>query len=211
MKKKLFCCLFTICSVCYCFADEPFYQSYIELSGRATSLVNNDFGSGADVSLPAGGVALEFVNGCRINKYVFVGGGLGISSLFSRQIKVSMGGVDLKIPYYLEQIVTPLYADFRASLPLKQNQRVTPYAEVAVGPLFSYNEYEECEYSQLNINIKKYGDFYTAAYFKTGLGIDVIDRFTLGIGYEMWGDKNAQYHFGYLKLGVKIGISKGKY
>ena len=191
MKKVFLTLSLALCSIAVCWSNDvvasgnkipqyPFYQSYIELSGRMTSPLS-------------GGAAIEMVNGCRLNEYVFIGGGIGVTSYFLSQ--------DNK---YLESISTPLYADIRAYVPT-HSSNVTPYIETAIGPLFNYHGYVES--SLLNGPI----GYSTLAYFKIGLGIDIIDRFTIGAGYELWGDTHGVLHFGFLKLGVRIGQDKNIY
>lgn len=194
MKKIILSLSLALCSIALCWSDDasrsgdkspqyPFYQSYIELSGRLTSPLS-------------GGVALDMINGCRLNKYVFIGGGIGVTSYFLSQNK-----------NYIELISTPLYADIRAYAPLSSNN-VTPYLETAIGPLFNYHGYIEAPEFPI---LEGYVAYSTLAYFKVALGIDIIDRFTIGGGYELWGDTNGTMNFGFIKLGVRIGQDKNVY
>ena len=204
MKKIILSLSLALCSATMCWSNEassnqtpqyPFYQSYIELSGRMTSPLS-------------GGAAIEMINGCRLNKYVFVGGGVGVTSYFLIQ----------NIENYKEMISTPLYADIRAYAPMRTSN-VTPYIEAAVGPLFNYYGYVVSEVPNyvdpigdpLDCPIDRPMAYSTMAYFKVGVGIDIIDRFTIGAGYELWGDKNRMLNFGFLKLGVRIGQDKNVY
>lgn len=196
MKKIILLLSLALCSTAVCWSNDvaaagnktpqyPFYQSYIELSGRMTSPLS-------------GGGALDMINGCRLNKYVFIGGGVGVTSYFLYQ----------DINNYREMISTPLYADIRAYAPVRSSN-VSPYIETAVGPLFNYYGYvvsaDEIPHLDGPTN------YYTKAYFKIGLGIDIIDRITIGAGYELWGDENNVMDFGFLKLGVRIGQDKNVY
>ena len=187
MKKIILSLSLALCSATMCWSNDvvasgkktpqyPFYQSYIELSGRMTSPLS-------------GGGALEMINGCRLNQYVYIGGGVGVTSFFYRKDKD-----------YIEAISTPLYADIRAYAPLRSSN-VTPYIETAIGPLFNYHAYKES--TKLAYS--------TMAYFKVALGIDIIDRFTVGAGYELWGNTNGTINFGFFKLGVRIGQDKNVY
>lgn len=190
MKKIILSLSLALCSATMCWSNEassnqtpqyPFYQSYIELSGRMTSPLS-------------GGAAIEMINGCRLNKYVFVGGGVGVTSYFLFQ----------NINKYVEAISTPLYADIRAYAPMRKSN-VTPYIEAAVGPLFNYYGYV------ISSGLDTRTAYSTIAYFKIGIGIDIIDRFTIGAGYELWGDTNGTINFGFLKLGVRLGQDKNVY
>lgn len=188
--KKLSLLAISLCIIASCFADNltsgkndgtiqcPFYQSYIELSASLT---------GPALS---GGAAIDMINGCRIHKNVYLGGGVGVHSLFAGHDAAS----------YFEIVASPIYADFRALFPISSSN-ITPYIETAVGPLLSYHNYIEG-----NGKMK----YSTLAYFKLGIGIDVIDRFSIGAGYELWGDKSGVINMGCIKLGVRIGQDKGK-
>ena len=188
--KKLSLLAISLCIIASCFADNlkkvenegnvkfPFYQSYIELSASLTGPVLS------------GGAAIDMVNGCRIHKYAYIGGGVGVHSLFAGHDAAS----------YFEIVATPIYADFRLLFPTSSSN-ITPYIETAVGPLLSYHNYIE--------GTGKLA-FSTLAYFKLCAGMDIIDRFTIGVGYELWGDKSGVINMGCIKFGVRIGQEKGK-
>lgn len=228
MKKVFFIGLATFVYLASLMAEElnnnsaqRFYRSYIELSGVITSYQMPDITVNSQAvktsSIVEGGIALDFVNGCQLNKYVFVGAGIGAHSMFFDYTpSVSNGNATQKLTdvnIYQERIASPIFADVRAYLPLN-NQKVLPYAELAVGPLFQYHQYQkttiQTDPSEPEI-ITHYADFSTHAFFRVGIGIDFIDRFTIGAGYELWGDKDDTSNCAYLKLGVRIGNGKGLY
>lgn len=196
--KKLSLLAISLCIIASCFADNlkkvenegnvqfPFYQSYIELSASLTGE------SSASLTGPvlSGGAAIDMVNGCRIHKYAYIGGGVGVHSFFAGHDAVS----------YSEIVASPIYADFRVLFPISSSN-ITPYIETAVGPLLSYHNYRE--------GTGKLA-FTTLAYFKLCAGMDIIDRFTIGVGYELWGDKSGVINMGCIKFGVRIGQEKGK-
>jgi hypothetical protein len=192
--KKLSLLAILLCIVVCCFADNPtsgkndgniqcpFYQSYIELSASLAGPVLS------------GGAAIDVVNGCRIHKNVYLGGGVGVHSLFA--------GHDA-VPYF-EMVASPIFADFRALFPIPSS-KITPYIETAVGPLLLYHFYIEGTGKM---------PYSTLAYFKLGIGIDIIDRFSIGAGYELWGAGyellGGNINMGCIKLGMRIGKDKGK-
>lgn len=208
MKRIISLLTISLCCMAMCKADEnkelsttnsqsPFYQSYIELSARLTS-VSSDAPLYTLECPVAGGAAIDMINGCRLNKYVYLGGGIGVTSYF---LNAKIKSLSKNIAY-LEMVSSPIYADLRVFF---NSADISPYVEVAVGPLLQYHSYGEI------LDYKIYPKYSTMAYFKTCIGMDIINRFTLGIGYELWGDKNDVMNFGFVKFGVRIGQSKNVY
>ncbi len=217
MKKTFLICLITLGSIFNVLAH-PSYHGGVELSGRvgAYRVADNI------KKVAQGGVAIDIINGCRFNNYIFLGAGIGVSSIFiNSDLKMPsyvsftptyINGLMIPIPSYNinntighlydECISSPVYLDFRAYLPLKSKEHVIPYAEISVGPIFFYHEYTEFMDVKKIMDIKNYADFTTKAYFKVALGINIIQRFTIGAGYELHGDKDDTNHFGFVKLGV---------
>lgn len=168
-------------------SNERHFNGYVELSGIFERF---DTGFGKKTT---GGIGVDDVNGLRFNKYFFLGLGVGVYGEFYtghvRGYKVS-----------LTTLQSPIFADMRIFMPTRKTG-LYPYFETSVGPLFTYYQSISFEGEKESSN-----NFHTYAFFRTNLGIE-YNRFTCGIGYELWGDSKSIAHFGFIKLGVRIGES----
>ena len=155
----------------------PCFQSYLDLSG----LFENIDG------LPAGGIGLDGIDGVRINKYCFFGLGLGLYAEFANVRGATVATLQ-----------SPIFADFRVYIPNKA-RGFYPYFETSVGPLINY--FQTASY----MGYRAFGKSVSVyAFFRLNAGLD-YNRFSLGIGYELWGDTEAISNFGFVKIGIRIG------
>ena len=120
-------------------------------------MIDFSYGLAAGV-VPHDNIGISTTHGCTINKYLFVGAGVG---------------VNFKCNYNIINI--PVYADVKASLPIK-NTKFSPFADVRVG------------YSLLNLK---------GLYFNPSLGVRVGGKRAgclISVGYELQSTK-LSYNF----------------
>ena len=175
----------------------PRYQGYLEVSG----FFGNEYG------YTLGGIGFDGVNGGRINKYVFLGFGLGIYAKWGK-FPVSYDGNSVVIGYSaysmdatIATVEIPIFADLRIYIPTK-TEDCYPYFETSLGPMVNF-------YQRVSIaGQHAVGNTINAlAFFRLNAGID-YKRFTFGVGYELWGDAAGIDNMGFVKIGVRIGKDK---
>ena len=118
-----------------------------------------DFGYGiAAGDVPQDLIGVSTVHGCEINKYLFVGAGVGANYLYNYSL-----------------INVPIFADVRASLPIK-GSKFTPFVDVRAG------------YSLLDVE---------GFYFNPSLGLRIGGKrigASFSVGYEM---QSTELYFKY--------------
>lgn len=153
----------------------PRYGGYLEFGGYA----------GRNNQITMGGVAMDFVNGCRFNDYAFAGLGFGMYN--------GLYGDDGSVVY---QLGIPIYLDLRVMYPTKSG--VSPYFGVAIGPKINIlNRYR----GETEVHAQ------AIAFYKMNFGIDV-KHFTIGFGYQMegkGGDYGYYLHHFDLRFGARLG------
>ena len=152
------------------------YQNYTELSGFMSSIKLND------KRRMMGGIEGTDIYGCRFNEYAFLGAGIGVSGNFYKENGRYSGSVQV-----------PLFGDLRIFIPTKKTA-LYPYFAASLGPQFRCYGFIEGQ---------RESKFGVQAYFRAYTGLE-YKRFTLGVGYMMWGDEKAQTHFGFVKLGIRL-------
>ena len=157
-------------------AWDPRYGGYLEFGGYV----------GRNYQVTMGGLAFDFVNGCRFNDYAFAGIGFGMYNGLSNP---GSNGVNY-------QMGIPIYLDLRAMYPTKSG--ASPYFGVAVGPKINiFNHYQ----GQTEVHAQ------AIAFFKMNFGVEV-KHFTFGFGYQMegkGGDYGYYYHHFDLRFGARLG------
>ena len=179
------------------------YHGYLELSGFFESLKNN---TGLYVGNNiAGGIGLDGIDGCRFNKYVFLGIGIGLyAEFYSTKVDVPVDASNfVRCDLSATTLQSPLFGDLRLYLPIK-NESIYPFLETSVGPLFNYYSRSTLSASGKNIKTDLSSSFHVYAFFRIGVGLE-IKRFTIGAGYEFWGDNDAKSHMGFVKIGYRLG------
>ena len=170
----------------------PRYQGYLELSGLFENVQGYTFG----------GIGFDGIDGGRINKYVFLGVGLGIYAIWGKMPYYSTSSYSA---YYNEvstaTIEVPIFADLRVYIPTTIED-FYPYFETSIGPMINfYQRASNGGRHAVTMNVNAW------AFFRLNAGID-YKRFTFGIGYELWGNSSGTDNFGFVKLGVRIGKDK---
>lgn len=154
----------------------PRYGGYLEFGGYV----------GRNNQVTMGGLAFDFVNGCRFNDYAFAGIGFG---MYNGLCNPGSNGV-------LYEMGIPIYVDLRVMYPTKSG--VSPYFGVAVGPKINiFNRYQ----GVTEVHAQ------AIAFYKMNFGIEV-KHFTFGIGYQMegkGGDYGYYRHHFDLRFGARLG------
>lgn len=177
------------------------FQCNIEVGGEFT---HNDFyTNGYYYDFPSGGVDLDAIFGVRASKLAFLGAGLGVHSEFANtDVKVS----GYSFPCHLAIWTMPLYVNSRVYLPTKVD--VNPFVEASLGGYIGLSSKSEITISghKYSINNTVKGGFY----LQLGLGLE-IKRFMIGSGYRMLTTSDGLGHYGYVKLGVRVGKNVAPY
>lgn len=155
------------------------FQVDFELSSVFTSKhVRLD---GNDWTFTFGGPALDVVLGDRVNKYLFLGLGIGYHTLLTTyQNKVDYN-------HYL-----PLYGNIKIYIPVNVN--FLPYLDFSLGYSIGFKErYGNRIGSKLGNGL----------FLRVGLGFD-IKRINVGAGYELLHISGNKEHIGFIKLGYRL-------
>ena len=158
-------------------ASRAVYQGIIEFSG----FVGNNNG------ITDGGIGIDIINGVRINKYVFMGLGVGSHDDFASYQGFTIFSANMNV-----------FTDVRAYIPTKI-EGFYPYLGTAIGPMISF--YQGAYGYGQSVSESK---IYTYAFFRINAGFD-IKRFTLGLGYELWANKTEKLNYFFFKFGVRLG------
>ena len=224
MKKFLLISLIAIANVTFSNAQKfdrndfctvsPKLSGYLELSGSMSGqheMLLFEPAEGMKLSPVTGGAALDGVIGCRLNKFIFVGGGTGVRFTIN-----TMDNKSLDVHGRVTNLHVPLFADARFFFPISAKS-LFPYIEVSVGPsLWIYQRisasqnkggFDEVERTigdekDNPLNIPTKHAFF--AFFRVNTGIEV-GRFTCGVGYELRGNNDYTTNYGFLKIGIRLG------
>lgn len=165
----------------------PRYQGYLELSGIFTNIQGYTWG----------GIEFNGIDGGRINKYIFLGAGIGIYAVWGKSYIYNNYSFSLD-EASSALLGVPIFADLRVYLPTA-NKDFYPYFETSIGPMINF--YQRVSTSR---QVKVTTNINALAYFRLNAGLD-YKRFTFGVGYELWGNSSGTENFGFIKLGVRIG------
>ena len=131
-----------------------------------------------------GGVELSNSYGCRFNEYAYLGGGFGMATTLYDAYE-GMGGT----------MQIPVFVDVRAYCPTPV-VGMYPFLGISIGPQFQFINFTRGDVS-----------FEPQAYFRLYGGFD-YKRFTMGVGYQLIGGDGYKTHFGFVKLGIRLGKKK---
>lgn len=204
------------------------FQCNLEVGAQFTS--NKMFIVDRNYKFPSGGADFDMSFGARITKLAFIGAGLGLHSEFANPT-ITLWVVEDKpnrtIPSHkgLEGLVNTLRKDFHSNitlvtLPIYLDVRVyvpnksivTPYFLVHLGgylPIVNKGEINEIKDMGYTYNfMENYhkGGFY----MQLGFGFEV-KRFHMSMGYRMHTMDDALGHYGFIKLGVRLGREVAPY
>jgi hypothetical protein len=155
------------------------YQGYLELAGY----VGTSYNAYEEARLTMGGPEISNTHGCRFNEYAFLGAGFGFSSTIS-----IMDGATFC------HLQIPIFVDVRAYCPTPK-KGMYPFLGISVGPQFRFYSSGEGTSN---------AGFDPQAYFRLYGGFD-YKRFTMSVGYQLFGTANYKQNFFVAKLGIRLG------
>lgn len=164
--------------------QKPKFNSYI-YAGLVADYYYNECSSMRDWYGPK----LDISLGCRINKYIYIGGNIGQTvPILGWSWKLAHSGLD----FLARNHYTHLSGNLKVFIPTK-NEKITPFIDVNIGGNYEYR-YES-----------------GGLYISCGAGVD-ISRFSIILGYEGLGglvakefDNNLLDNLIHIKLGVRLG------
>ena len=163
---------------------KPKFNSYI-YAGLVADYYDNDPSMMRDMYGPK----LDISLGCRINKYIYIGGNIGQTvPILGWAGKLAHSGLD----FLARNHYTHLSGNLKVFIPTK-NEKITPFIDVNIGGNYEYR-YES-----------------GGLYISCGAGVD-ISRFSIILGYEGLGglvakefDNNLLDNLIHIKFGVRLG------
>ncbi|MBQ0090838.1 MAG: hypothetical protein KBT27_16040 [Prevotellaceae bacterium] len=202
------------------------FQCNFEVGAQFTS--NKMFIVNGNYKFPSGGADFDMSFGARITKLAFIGAGVGIHSEFANPTITLWVAEDYKpngtvpshkglvnmlrkeFPSNITLVTLPIYLDVCVYVPNKSI--VTPYFLAHLGgylPIVNKGEINEIKDMGYTYNfMENYhkGGFY----MQLGFGFEV-KRFQMSMGYRMHTMDDALGHYGFIKLGVRLGREVAPY
>lgn len=205
------------------------FQANIEVSGQWTrmncvtvSVDNKSFTVLDNAKTDWLGASLDATFGARIRRWVFVGGGIGLHSLYTgptdEQFKAAQAGEYVGLKPLAVKVYAPIYADVRFFIPTSKN--INPFVEGAAGCYIGWIDgmyYTDNQQTTLKQLPGSSTDMKAGYYMRLGIGCE-FKRFILGVGYELMASTKKEINYNalvqdidqkthqlYVKVGVRIG------
>lgn len=168
---------------------DTIYQYRVGSNEMNTSISQAHFQFYGDANLYFGdfsyGAGLDFIFGARLNEYAYVGAGTEFDYFAKGRNAV-------------KSMQFPVFAHAKIYIPIQH--KIYPYIEMSLGANMGYITSSPDEMLHPK-------GFYSGVYAKGGIGVDVLENLSLGIGYQYSGGysfNNSDLHFGYVKIGFVI-------